>query len=414
MKISSLHREVIRGGANDLVFVRDGIIVPRRDHRRELRELLDVVWPLNASALAPARLNRVDQSRARDVADGEPGARHRRAPTFQIQSIVGISEPELHAICVVAIALLRRSLRHPQFASAHGIVARHHRSLGADRIDLAPNFEGHDRDLPSDEHGDDDGRPEPALERGPDQDLVAELLLYRQIGVRAIASEHPVEKDLIPVEDLDVHIGGRGIEHDRPSARLKGRVRQRPACMGVPLSTWASRRRSHREEQDRLNAVQGIVREQRTVVPRVGSEHLISLRQHVDRAGGIGHDLLSQPVLEGRDHPVIAIVDDQEGVPRLVLLLDHHLPNELRPLNPERVVGRRAAIAAAPAIFPGGPPITCSSGSCRIGWSLSLTWNIVAPVPRILRGSIPSREPESRDLPAPEQVGTPCHRNDLS
>ena len=400
MEISSLHREEVRGGADDLVLVREGIIVPWRDHRRELRELLDVVWPLHASALAPALLDRVDQRRARDMADGEPGARHRSAPTLQVQPIVGISEPELHTIGIVAIALLGRSLRHPKFAGAHGIVARHHRSLRADRIDLAPNFEGHDRDLPSNEHGDDDGRPEPAFPRGPDQDLVTELLLYRQIGVGAIASERPVEKDLVPVEDLHIHVGGRGIEHDRPSERLEGRVRQRPACMGVPLSTWASRRRSHREEQDRLNAVQGIVREQRTMIPRAGSEHLISLRQHVDRAGGIGHDLLSQPVLEGRDHPIIAIVDDQEGVPRLVLLLDHHLPNEVRPLNPERVVGRRAAIAAAPAIFPSGAPITSSSRSGWIGWSFSLTWDIVTPIPRVLWGSIPLREPECRDLPA--------------
>ena len=97
--------------------------------------------------------------------------------------------------------------------------------MGADRVDLASNLEGHDRDFPSNEHGDDDGRPEPALMRGPDQDLVAELLLNRQISIRAIASEHPVEKDLIPIEDLDVHIGGRSIEHDRPSERLEGGVR---------------------------------------------------------------------------------------------------------------------------------------------------------------------------------------------
>ena len=141
------------------------------------------------------------------MADGEPGARHRSAPTLQVQPIVGISEPELHTIGIVAIALLGRSLRHPKFAGAHGIVARHHRSLRADRIDLAPNFEGHD------------------------QDLVTELLLYRQIGVGAIASEHLVEKDLVSVEDLHIHVGGRGIEHDRPSERLEGRVRQRPACM---------------------------------------------------------------------------------------------------------------------------------------------------------------------------------------
>ena len=238
----------------------------------------------------------------------------------------------------------------------------------------------------------------------------AELLLYRQIGVRAIASEHPVEKDLVPIEDLYVHVGGRGIEHDRPSERLEGRMRQRPACMGVPLSTWASRRRSHREEQDRLDAVQGIVREQRTMIPRAGGEHLISLSQHVDRAGGIGHDLLSQPVLEGRDHPIIAIVDDQEGIPRLILLLDHHLPDELRPLNPERVVGRRPTIAAAPAIFPSGAPITSSSRSGRIGWSFGLTWDIVTPGPRVLWGSIPLREPECRDLPARCRGRRPLNR----
>ena len=138
---------------------------------------------------------------------------------------------------------------------------------------------------------------------------------------------------------------------------------------------------------------------------------MISLRQHVDRAGGIGHDLLSQPVLEGRDHPVIAIVDDQEGVPRL--------RPPPRPPSAERT----------PAVEPGtgcGPPgrdrggpgdptqvdpqSPAAAGSCGIGWSLSLTWNVVAPVPRILRGSIPSREPESRDLPAGCRSRRPLNR----
>ena len=61
--IPSLHGELVRGGAGSVLIVRDGVIVPWRDHRRELRELLHVVWPLNASALAPACLDRVDQGR---------------------------------------------------------------------------------------------------------------------------------------------------------------------------------------------------------------------------------------------------------------------------------------------------------------------------------------------------------------
>ena len=90
---------------------------------------------------------------------------------------------------------------------------------------------------------------------------------------------------------------GRGIEHDWPGERLKSRMRQRPTRMGVPLSTRASRRRGHRAEQDRLDAVESVVREQRTVIARAGREQ-ISLSQHVDRTGGIGHDLLCQPVKE--------------------------------------------------------------------------------------------------------------------
>ena len=119
------------------------------------------------------------------------------------------------------------------------------------------------------------------------------------------------------------------------------------------------------------------------MIPRTGREHLVPFRQHIDRAGGVRHDLLGQPVLERRDHPIIAIVDDQERVPRLVLLLDHHLSNEIRLLNPERVMGRRAAaIAATPAIVsaPGRSPVpsTGSSGR-RIRRSLCLPRNIVTP-----------------------------------
>ena len=167
VEIPPFHGELVRGGADGVVMVRDGVIVPRGDHRRELRELLHVVRPLDASALAPASLGRVDQSRASDVADGEPDARYRRSPALQVEPIVGISEPELHAIRVIVIALLRRSLGYPQFTSAHDVITCHHRSLEGRSNRPGLDLEGHDRDLPIDEYGDNDGRPELAIVRGP-------------------------------------------------------------------------------------------------------------------------------------------------------------------------------------------------------------------------------------------------------
>ena len=220
MEIAPFHRELVRGGADGVV-----IIVPRAITAESCANCC--TWSGPSTRARWFRQVWIVLIRAGPemwlTVSQVPGTR--RSPALQVEPIVGISESELHPIRVIAIALLRRSLGHSQFASAHCVITYHHRSLEADRINLASDLEGHDRDLPGDEHGDDDGRPEPTIARGPNQDLVAELLLNRQISIRAIASEHPVEQDRIPIEDLDVHISGRRIEHDRPSERLKGRVR---------------------------------------------------------------------------------------------------------------------------------------------------------------------------------------------
>ena len=45
--------------------------------------------------------------------------------------------------------------------------------------------------------------------------------------------------------------------------------------------------------------VQGIVRKERKVEPRIGGHHLIPLREHVDAGCRVGHDFRNEPSLEG-------------------------------------------------------------------------------------------------------------------
>ena len=104
------------------------------------------------------------------------------------------------------------------------MIARHHGATGSDRVHPGSDLgRGHG----DDEHRDDDrieGRNQPSLAV-----LIrtsSELLLLREVRVRAVPTQHPVEKDLISIEDLQVHIGGRGVEHDRPRKRLKSWVCQ--------------------------------------------------------------------------------------------------------------------------------------------------------------------------------------------
>ena len=77
------------------------------------------------------------------------------------------------------------------------------------------------------------------------------------------------------------------------------------------------------------------------MVAGVRRHHLISLREHIDRTRGIGHDLVHQPILQGTDEPHVPAIEQQHGVPSCVLLLDNHLVEELRLSNHERVMSRR-------------------------------------------------------------------------
>ena len=54
-------------------------VVPRRDHCRELSELLDVVGTFHPSVLLSASLDRTDQCRSRDMADRQPCSRNGRS-----------------------------------------------------------------------------------------------------------------------------------------------------------------------------------------------------------------------------------------------------------------------------------------------------------------------------------------------
>ena len=122
------------------------------------------------------------------------------------------------------------------------------------------------------------------MANSPDEELIRELLLDREVSVGAIAPEDPVEEDLVAVVDLHVRIRWRGVPEHRPGEGLKSHVTQGTSGLVVPATT---RRTSLRVDRDRdrcLDPVQRVVREQRQVVPRVGGHHLITFRQNVDGA----------------------------------------------------------------------------------------------------------------------------------
>ena len=67
--------ELVGVGSDIRRIGRAGAVVPRREHRRELGELLHVIWAFNTSALLPACLDRVDQSPEMWLTDSHvPGA----------------------------------------------------------------------------------------------------------------------------------------------------------------------------------------------------------------------------------------------------------------------------------------------------------------------------------------------------
>ena len=84
-----------------------------------------------------------------------------------------------------------------------------------------------------------------------------------------------MEQDLYAIEDLHIHISGRGAEHDRPCERLKSRVGQSTAHMGIPVSRWTPGSRRHGEHQNRLDAVERVVCERGAVIAGVQRHHLI-------------------------------------------------------------------------------------------------------------------------------------------
>ena len=154
---------------------------------------------------------------------------------------------------------------------------------------------------------------------------------------RSESDRYPLNAQCI--EDLHIHIGGRCIEHRWPSERLKSRVGQSRAGIGVPLSTRPSGPGRHGEHRNRLDAVECVVRENRAVVARIRRHQLMPLREHIDGTGGIGHDLVHEPMLERADQSLVPVVDHQQGVAGGIFRLDHHLLHELGLPHRERVMG---------------------------------------------------------------------------
>ena len=116
----------------------------------------------------------------------------------------------------VAIALRRRARGHPELAVASGVITGHHRSTGPDRVDPRSDLERRKARRPSIQRRRRSRSRVGTIPHLPcDQHLVEDLLLDREVRVRPVSSE----QDHIAVEDLDIHIGGRSVEHDRPCER---------------------------------------------------------------------------------------------------------------------------------------------------------------------------------------------------
>ena len=111
----------------------------------------------------------------------------------------------------------------------------------------------------------------------------------------------------------------------------------------------------------------------------VARHHLLSLHEHIDRDGGIGHDLVDQPVVEPADQPLVPVVDHE------------HLLHEVRLLDREGVVGSRsctitaspATIVAVPSAYP--VPRGCR-GSRLLIWRLSLVRSLEPYCPTVSAG----------------------------
>ena len=283
---------------------------------------------------------------------GEPCPRDRSSGALQVYPVVGVPEPELHAISVIANCVCCRPWTTPKLKPRSGRVACDHGATGSHRVSATTALKTQNWHPVADEHGDHHREPQLALLHFSDQVLVNELLLNCQICVRSEAPEDPVEQDFIPVVDLQVCVAGRGVPEHRPRERLKSLVWQSWRCLPIPSSARGASLTLERERQNHLDPVQRIVGKKSHWKTWTRRHHLVSLREHIDGAGSVCHDLWNKPSLKRRHHPVIAVVNDHDrGVFReLLAFIDRH--KEPRHLDLVGIVGAvgRSTVTSAPLI----------------------------------------------------------------
>ena len=307
----------------------------------KLGELLCLFWAFDPGPSIPHILNSPDQGRTWYVRHCEPGAGNWSPGTFQVEPVVGISEPELHTIGIISDRIITSSAADPQLPSRPCMISSHDRAFWPHSICATSALEWHDRHSPSHKDRHHTWEPRLASMNISHQDLIHELLLDRQIRVSPETSEHPVEEDLIAIVDLQVRVGGTCLPEHWPRERLESWVSQCSCRRWIPASAHWSRLWVERHCQDHLDAVQCVVCKERHMEARAGWHHLVALRENIDAGGRVGHDLTHQPCLKRRHQTIVPLVDHHDWRPVCLIRMLDHRREEPGELNLIRVVSSR-------------------------------------------------------------------------
>ena len=373
---SSLHVEVAllhvgdehHHAANLIFTAGDRSFPPSLMDCGELRKLFRLFRTFYTSTVLPHRLDGLDQGRSRDVGDSEPRPWDRSPGALQVDPVVRVPEPELHTIGVVAHCICRRPWTTSQLKPRSGRITCDHGAGWPHWVSATTALKAQNWDSIADEHGNHHREPRLALVHLPDQVLIHELLLDCQVCVWPESSEDPVEQDLVPIVDLHVRVAGRRVSEHGPRKRLKSRMWQSMSCLSIPSSTSGASHTLDQEGQNNLDPVQGVVGKKSHWKTWTRRHHLVPLREHVDRAGSVSHDLWYQPGLKRRHHPIIAAVNNHDRCVfrELVGFVDRH--QELWHLDLVGIVGTVGG--SAPLLIVGAPSTAGATSATitRHGW----------------------------------------------
>ena len=191
----------------------------------ELRQMKSLIRALHTSQMLSAPTGILDQGRPWHTADHQPRWWNCTGAASHIQPISSAVEAKLQPIGILTKCIRWWSCHEPQLHMTKGVVERHHDTTFWNGIDPATHFPGDGTDPPSLKHCDHERGYEGRLLQEPHDRVGHVVDLDCHVTVRAIATKFQMNEQL--TFHFDLHIDPRGavVPHDRPSERLKSRVR---------------------------------------------------------------------------------------------------------------------------------------------------------------------------------------------